>query len=144
MGSWDIVISGRKTEFISSTNNSDSIMRYGRCAAGPCDSIHCHGNSLVGEREAGHTCACFADRQTDTTPRKAGHMSHVSIATSKKKVPFAFGDQLLTGRDGTLLCSAGPEWYGYHGIIDTEASTWAPASRQQKKTRPPHQLTRTH
>ena len=43
---------------------------------------------------------------------------------SYEKVPFAFGDQLLTGRDGTPLCSAGPEWYRYLGIIDTEASTW--------------------
>ena len=74
----------------------------------------------------GTSLPCCEDRQTDTTPRKAGHPSHVSIATTKK-VPFAFRDQLLTGRDGTLLCSAGPEWYGYLGIIDTEASTWAPA-----------------
>ena len=73
------------------------------------------------------------DRQTDTTPRKAGHPSHISIATTKK-VPFAFGDQLLTGRDGTLLCSAGPEWYGYLGIIDTEASTWAPAVGRPSKS----------
>ena len=49
-------------------------------------------------------------------------------------MPFAFGDQLLTGRDGTLLCSAGPEWYGYLGIIDTEASTWAPAIGRPSKS----------
>ena len=51
-----------------------------------------------------------------------------------EKVPFASGDQLLTGRDGTLLCSAGPEWYGYLGIIDTEASTWAPAVGRPSKS----------
>ena len=73
------------------------------------------------------------DRQTDTTPRKAGHPSHISIATAKKE-PFAFGDQLPSGRDGTLLCSAGPEWYGYLGIIDTEASTWAPAVGRPSKS----------
>ena len=73
------------------------------------------------------------DRQTDTTPRKAGRPGHISIATTKK-VPFASGDQLLTGRDGTLLCSAGPEWYGYLGIIDTEASTWAPAVGRPSKS----------
>ena len=72
------------------------------------------------------------DRQTDTTPRKAGQPSHISIATTKK-VPFAFGDQLLTSRDGTMLCSAGPEWYGYLGIIKKNScrqsrrtSTWPP------------------
>ena len=42
------------------------------------------------------------DRQTDTTPRKAGHPSHISIATTKK-VPFAFGDQLLTGHTDDLV-----------------------------------------
>ena len=49
-------------------------------------------------------------------------------------MPFAFGDQLLTGRDGTLLCSAGSEWYGYLGIIDTEASTWAPPVGRPSKS----------
>ena len=73
------------------------------------------------------------DKQTDTTPRKAGQPSHFLIATTKT-VPFAFGDQLLTGRDGTLLCSACPEWCGYLGIIDTEASTWAPAVRRPSKS----------
>ena len=72
-------------------------------------------------------------RQTDTTPRKADHSSHISRATTKK-VPFAFGDQMLTGRDGTLLRSAGPEWYGYRGIIDTEASTWALAVGRPSKS----------
>ena len=33
----------------------------------------------------------------------------------------------LPERDGTLQCSAGPEWYGCHGTFSTVASTWAPA-----------------
>ena len=43
-------------------------------------------------------------------------------------MPFRFRrSNALRARNGALQCSAGPEGYGYHGIIDTEASTWAPA-----------------
>ena len=64
---------------------------------------------------------------------------------SYKKVPTASGDQQLSARHGTLQCSAGPEWYGCHGTIDTLTSIWAPAvgrpsesagcSQHAKKTR---------
>ena len=59
-------------------------------------------------REVAAWGSCFLIfRQTDTTPRKAGQSNHISIATTKK-VPFAFGDQLLTGRDGTLAVQCWP------------------------------------
>ena len=47
------------------------------------------------------------------------------------KMPYRFWrDTQLSERDGTLQCSAGPEWYGCHSINDTLASTWCPAVGQ--------------
>ena len=71
-------------------------------------------------------------QEKTTTPRKATRVA----LDNYKKVPIAFGDQQLSERNGTLQCSAGPEWYGCHGTIDTLASTWAHqlgASQHAKK-----------
>ena len=100
---------------------------------------------------------CFLyvlDRQTDTTPRKAGRPSHISIATTKK-VPFAFGGQLLTGRDGTLLRSAGPlsgtdtlvslyrgQYLGTSGWTTVEVR-WVPRSTRKEKKHSSRQSRRT-
>ena len=37
-------------------------------------------------------------------------------------------------KNGTLRCSAGLEWHGYHGISDTEASASAPAVGRPSKS----------
>ena len=117
-----------KTHQAKSNVLSDSMLRFGSFDQSKVTATFYNSWKRKVVREAFQT-----PRQTDTTPRKAGHPSHISIATTKK-VPLAFGDQLLTGRDGTLLCSAGTEWYGYLGIIDTEASTWAPAVGRPSKS----------
>ena len=61
-----------------------------------------------------------------------------SCSTTTKKCLSLLEKTYLSERDGTLQCSAGPKWYGYHGIDNTLASTWAPAvgrsSKYTKKT----------
>ena len=61
-----------------------------------------------------------------TTP----HRKQVTLAAvnNNKKSTYRFWSiKHLSVRDGTLLCNAGPEWYGYHGTFGTLVSTWAPA-----------------
>ena len=41
---------------------------------------------------------------------------------------------MLTAQERHPECSAGPEWYGYLGIIDTEAITGAPAVGRPSKS----------
>ena len=49
------------------------------------------------------------------------------VAFSSYKKCISLLEIKLSARHGTLQCSAGPEWYACHGIIDTLTSSWAPA-----------------
>ena len=54
------------------------------------------------------------NRETDTTPLDS--RSHESHSTEEKKVPIRFRrTNAHRARNGTLQCSAGPEWHGCHG-----------------------------
>ena len=57
-----------------------------------------------------------------------------SLSTTTKKCLSLLKRQHLSERDGTLQCSAGPKWDGYHGIDDTLASTWAPTVGRPSKS----------
>ena len=94
----------------------------------------CFGHTSGCVPEMMRVCRWFTNRQTDRHDSTESGSPESHFNRNYKKVPFAFGDQLLTRRDGTLLCSAGPEWYGYLGIVDTEASTWAPAVGRPSKS----------
>ena len=54
-------------------------------------------------------------RQQDNNSTESSTKKYLSLLESKH----------LSERDGTLQCSAGPEWYGCRGTIRTLASTWA-------------------
>ena len=65
-------------------------------------------------------------RQHKTTTPFRKQATLVAIDYTKKCLSLLESKHLLE-RDGTLQCSAGPEWYGCHGTFRTLASTWAPA-----------------
>ena len=74
------------------------------------------------------------NRGNDKTTRQqlqSKARSHLSYSTTTK-VPCRFWRvKQLSERDGTLRCSADPEWYGCHGTFGTLASTCAPAARKK-------------
>ena len=76
---------------------------------------------------------CTDDRQTDTSPKKAGHSS-LNMKNTTEKCLARMEIKCSQRKNGTLRCSAGLEWHGYHGISDTEASAKAPAVGHPSKS----------
>ena len=72
-------------------------------------------------------------RQDNNSVQKAGN-SRRSRLLQKKYLSLSESKH-LSERDGTLQCSAGPEWYGCHGTFGTLASTWATAVGQPVRVR---------
>ena len=66
------------------------------------------------------------DLQARYTCKRRDYRPSGSTATTKNTCRF-WSVNHLSEQDGTLQCSAGPEWYGCHGTFGTLASTWAPA-----------------
>ena len=78
------------------------------------------------------TSTLMTDRQTQLQS-KASHGKREKKTTASCAIRL-WRTEALRPRNGTLQCSAGPDWHGYHGIIDTEASTWAPAVGRPSKS----------
>ena len=65
------------------------------------------------------------DKTRQQLRSESKQLSSQSITT--KKCLSLLESKHLSERDGTLQCSAGPEWYGCHGTFSTMDSTRAPA-----------------
>ena len=67
------------------------------------------------------------DEEDKTTTPHRKQATLVAVNYHKKRTYRFWRVKHLSERDGTVQCSAGPEWYGCHGTFGTLASTWAPA-----------------